>query len=35
VVRGGRMDEEQRYRDLAHANEKKGAVMLERVSESN
>jgi MFS family permease len=34
VMRGGRMDEEQRYRDLAHANEKKGVVMAERVSES-
>ncbi|KAJ4344659.1 uncharacterized protein N0V89_012403 [Didymosphaeria variabile] len=35
VVRGSKTDEEQRYRNMAHANEKEEVVMSERVSESN
>ncbi|KAL1595662.1 hypothetical protein SLS60_009351 [Paraconiothyrium brasiliense] len=34
VVRGSKTDEEQRYRNFAHSNEKEKVVMSERVSES-
>ncbi|USP77670.1 hypothetical protein yc1106_04944 [Curvularia clavata] len=34
VIRSSKSDEEQRYRDFAHMNEKKGAVMAERLSQS-
>lgn len=35
VIKTSKLDEEQRYREFAHINEKKGAVMAERISQSD